>query len=78
MTNGQQVLWLLRIYGPCSVAELLRHTPMDRPQLVSALYRQRQKGTAERSMRATYRLTDAGRNAIKTQPRPATKDPLLF
>lgn len=78
MTNGQQVLWLLRIYGPCSVAELLRHTEMDRFTLVGALYRERKKGTAERCMRATYRLTDAGRNAIKTKPRPATKDHLLF
>jgi len=67
MTRSDILLWHLRIYGPCSVAELIRTTRWERAALVSTLSRLRTAGLAERCMRRTYRLTEAGRVRIGRQ-----------
>lgn len=68
MTHQDTVLWLLRVYGPCSAATLRHHSRLSREALVSALTRVRRLGLAERCMRARYRLTDAGMERLERTP----------
>lgn len=67
MTDQNRILWLLRIYGPCSVAAMLGKSGLSRQQFVSGLTRLRALGLAERTMWATYRLTEAGQHAIRSE-----------
>jgi DNA-binding MarR family transcriptional regulator len=66
-TNEREVMWHLRIYGPCSAADLIRSTKFHRAILVAALRRLRMKGVAERCMQARYRLTDRGQALCQQQ-----------
>ena len=68
MTLSHLVLWHLRIFGPCSVADLIRTTRLQRRQVVGSLRDLRENGSADRCMRARYRITDDGRRRLQ-QPR---------
>ena len=70
MTRELRMLWLLRIYGPCSFADLIRQSYMSRPAMWAALSRLREKGLADRCKRACYRITQQGVEVLGTKGRP--------
>lgn len=66
MTIQDEVLWRLRIYGPCSMATVAQTIDKPRVQVVAAMTRLRNSKLAERTMRRTYRLTDAGASRVQS------------
>ena len=65
MSNSTKLLWLLRIYGPCSVAVLMRTSRWGRDKVTSALRHLRDRDLAERREWATYRLTERGARRLE-------------
>lgn len=65
------VLWGLRIYGPCSVLDLSRHTNRERESVYGAVYQLRTLGLADRLGEASYDITEMGRLALEA---PAVED----
>ena len=66
VTIQDEVLWRLRIYEPCSMADVAKTIDKPRGQVVAAMTRLRNANLAERTMRRTYRLTDAGRRRVQS------------
>jgi DNA-binding IclR family transcriptional regulator len=60
MTLQNEVLWHLRIYGPCGIAKLHGTTRKTRPQVISAMNRLREIGLAEWREEGVYRITPHG------------------
>ncbi len=67
MSIQDEVLWRLRIYGPCSMKEVAATIDKPRGQVVAAMTRLRNANLAERTMRRTYRLTDAGLARVQSK-----------
>ncbi len=77
MTHEKEVLWLLRIYGPCSFRRIFYHARSSRESAWSALTRLREKGLAQRSGRALYELTAVGTEHIEVMSAARTRRELF-
>lgn len=65
MTNKTQTLWLLRIYGPCSMLTLVEKSRVPREAVVGAMTRLRRLGLADKDKNApSYEITDRGRRYL--------------
>jgi hypothetical protein len=65
MRRQTELLWHLRVYGPCSVAKLIETTTWPRQTLVSTMRRLRDIGHAEKlGDNAMYRITPGGQRLL--------------
>ncbi len=70
MKHQDKVLWNLRIFGPCGIAELMATCRMNRSRVVSAMTRLRDVGHAEWISPAIYRITPGGQRHLDSLKQP--------
>lgn len=70
MSNQDTILWHLRIFGPCGIAELMTTARKNRTQVVGAMTRLRDIGHAEWISPAIYRVTPGGERYLESLQRP--------
>ena len=75
MMIWQKVLQHVRVYGPCSQAEIRRTTGLDRCQVCGAVRALRDEGLVERIDTASYDVTELGRQLFdQIEQMPLLKD----
>ena len=77
MTTEKELLWLLRLYGPCPFAKLVHRSRKGRDSLWSAMGRLREKLWAEKCGRVSYRITPEGKRHIGTEESEARQRTFL-
>jgi hypothetical protein len=64
VTAQIRVLWVLRIYGPCSMAFVVEQTGLTRPQSLTAMGSLRRQNYAALYGPAEYDVTEKGRGYL--------------
>ncbi len=70
MKHQDVILWNLRIFGPCGIAELMATSRKNRSQVVGAMTRLRDIGHAEWISPAIYRITPGGQRHLDSLKTP--------
>lgn len=78
----KSALWGLRVYGPCSIAELAGKIGRERESVYRAVYELRELGLLDRLGPASYDVTPEGRVFLGLpapgEPELAEKQGMLF
>lgn len=68
----RSALWGLRVFGPCSIADLSRRLGQDREKVYRSVYELRSAGLACREGEASYDISPDGRSLLETPAEPVT------